>query len=115
MELARSAAALGRQTAAAAELRAAEQQLARLGAVREARRARGFLQALERRSERPLLSRRETDVVKLVAQGLSNKQIARRLAVSEYTAKRHVANILTKLDLPSRAAAAAYAARQGLL
>lgn len=54
-------------------------------------------------------------MLKLVAQGLSNKQIARRLAVSEYTAKRHVANILTKLDLPSRAAAAAYAARQGLL
>jgi DNA-binding NarL/FixJ family response regulator len=48
-----------------------------------------------------------------VAQGLSNPQIAKRLVVSEYTVKRHVANILTKLDLPTRAAASAYAARQG--
>lgn len=115
MELGRSLAALGRQADALAELRAAGEQLARLGAAREARRARGHLQALERRRERPLLSQREAEVLRLVAQGLSNKQIARRLTLSEYTAKRHVANILTKLDLPSRAAAAAHAARQGLL
>ena len=37
---------------------------------------------------------------------------AKRLVVSEFTVKRHVANILTKLDLPTRAAAAAYAARE---
>jgi LuxR family transcriptional regulator, maltose regulon positive regulatory protein len=114
MELARSAAALGRQTAAAAELRAAEQQLGRLGAAREARRVRGLLRALAARGG-TALSRREAEVVRLVAQGFSNKQIARQLTMSEYTAKRHVANILNKLDLPSRAAAAAYAAREGLL
>lgn len=45
----------------------------------------------------------------LMAEGLSNPQIAQRLGVSEFTVKRHVANILTKLDLPTRAAA--YAAR----
>jgi LuxR family transcriptional regulator, maltose regulon positive regulatory protein len=115
IELAGSAAALGRQTAAIAELRAAEETLAHLGAAREAHRARGLLQTLERRTRGAALSRREGDVLKLVAQGLSNKQIARRLAVSEYTAKRHVANILMKLALHSRAAAAAYAARRGLL
>jgi DNA-binding NarL/FixJ family response regulator len=54
-------------------------------------------------------------VLRLLAQGLSNKQIANRLAVSEYTAKRHVANILDKLDLPTRAAAAAHAVRHRLL
>jgi DNA-binding NarL/FixJ family response regulator len=49
-----------------------------------------------------------------VAEGSSNRRIARTLAVSDFTIKRHVANILLKLDLPSRAAAAAYAAKAGL-
>lgn len=114
MELGRSLAAHGRHAAAVAELRA-EAQLARLGAARTARRARGWLQTIERRSGGAVLSPREAQVLQLVAQGLSNKQIAKRLTVSEYTAKRHVANILAKLDLPSRAAAAAYAARRRLL
>ena len=48
-----------------------------------------------------------------MAEGLSNQQIAKRLVVSEFTVKRHVANILTKLDLPTRAAAAASAVREG--
>jgi LuxR family transcriptional regulator, maltose regulon positive regulatory protein len=60
------------------------------------------------------LTRREVDVLRLVAQGMSNQNIARRLVVSEFTIKRHVANLLRKLDLPSRAAAAAYAGRTGL-
>jgi DNA-binding NarL/FixJ family response regulator len=58
------------------------------------------------------LSPRELDVLRLLAEGLSNPQIAKRLVVSEFTVKRHVANILTKLDLPTRAAAAAYATRE---
>jgi pimeloyl-ACP methyl ester carboxylesterase/DNA-binding CsgD family transcriptional regulator len=55
------------------------------------------------------LSDREREVLGLVAEGLSNPAIAARLGLSEHTVKRHVANILTKLDLPSRAAAAALA------
>ena len=62
-----------------------------------------------------ILTPRELDVLKLVAQGLSNPDIARRLMLSEHTVKRHLANILRKLNLPSRAAAAAWGARNGLL
>ena len=51
----------------------------------------------------------------LVAQGLSDAQIAERLVISPHTVHRHVANILAKLRLPTRAAAAAAAARAGLL
>jgi DNA-binding NarL/FixJ family response regulator len=46
---------------------------------------------------------------------LTNRQIAEQLGVSEHTIHRHVTNILRKLDLPSRTAAAAYAVRSGLL
>jgi DNA-binding NarL/FixJ family response regulator len=58
------------------------------------------------------LSTREREVLKLVADGLSNAAIAGRLRLSDHTVKRHVANILLKLDLPTRAAAAAFLARQ---
>jgi pimeloyl-ACP methyl ester carboxylesterase/DNA-binding CsgD family transcriptional regulator len=58
------------------------------------------------------LSVREREVLELVADGLSNAAIAEQLDLSEHTAKRHVANILVKLDLPTRTAAAAMMARQ---
>ena len=61
------------------------------------------------------LSAREAEVLRLVAEGLSDREIAERLVVSPHTVHRHVANIRTKLDLPSRAAAATYAARNGLI
>ena len=50
----------------------------------------------------------------LLALGLTNRQVAERLVLSEHTVHRHVANLLAKLGLPSRAAAAALAARHGL-
>ena len=59
-----------------------------------------------------VLTARESEVVSLVADGKSNAAIAAELRLSEHTVKRHVANILLKLDLPSRAAAAAFSARQ---
>ncbi len=58
------------------------------------------------------LSAREHEVLKLISQGLSNAVIAEQLHLSEHTVKRHVANILLKLDLPTRAAAAALMGRQ---
>jgi DNA-binding CsgD family transcriptional regulator len=61
------------------------------------------------------LTEREREVLALVAEGLSNGAIAGRLRLSEHTVKRHVANILLKLDLPTRTAAAALAASEGSL
>jgi DNA-binding NarL/FixJ family response regulator len=57
------------------------------------------------------LTTREREVLALVAEGRSNAAIAQRLQLSEHTVKRHVANILLKLDLPTRAAAAALVGR----
>ncbi len=62
-----------------------------------------------------VLTPRELDVLKLVAQGLSNPAIAERLVLSEHTVHRHLANILRKLSLSSRAAAAAWGVRAGLI
>jgi DNA-binding NarL/FixJ family response regulator len=61
------------------------------------------------------LSEREREVLRLVADGLSDAEIARRLIVSPHTVHRHVANIRGKLGQPSRTAAAAYATREGLI
>jgi DNA-binding CsgD family transcriptional regulator len=61
------------------------------------------------------LSARELEVLRLVALGHSDREIAAQLVLSPHTVHRHVANIRTKLRLPSRAAAAAHAARLGLL
>jgi DNA-binding CsgD family transcriptional regulator len=67
----------------------------------------------ERRS--PALTARETETLRLLAEGLSNKQIARRLGVSEHGAKRLVASIMVKLDSPNRTLAVAIAIRDGLI
>lgn len=60
------------------------------------------------------LSARELDVLRLIASGMENAEIARELSISPRTAKNHVSNILTKLELPSRVQAAVYAVRQGV-
>ena len=62
-----------------------------------------------------VLSRREREVVRLLAAVLTNAEIADRLVLSEHTVHRHVANILVKLGARSRAAAAVSAAERGLL
>ena len=61
------------------------------------------------------LSEREREVLRLVADGLGDAEIAERLVVSPHTVHRHVANIRTKLGQPSRAAAVAYAARRNMI
>ena len=60
------------------------------------------------------LSKRELEVLSLVAEGLTNHDIAQRLVLSKHTVNRHVANLLRKLGLTSRAAAASLAGRHGL-
>lgn len=112
--LARALSALRQHTRAEDERAAARQTFARLGAKRD-------LKQLEQAGgagdagPRGELSPRELEVLRLVAQGLSDAEIAQRLVVSQHTVHRHVANVRAKLRLPSRAAAVAYAAREGLL
>ncbi|MEP7187951.1 MAG: response regulator transcription factor [Roseiflexaceae bacterium] len=61
------------------------------------------------------LTEREVDVLRLLAQGQANKQIAGNLHIGEKTVKTHVSNILAKLGVPSRTQAALYAVRIGLV
>jgi DNA-binding NarL/FixJ family response regulator len=61
------------------------------------------------------LTARELEVLRLVAKGLTNQAIADALFVSDHTVHRHLANILRKLSVSTRAAAVAQAARRGLL
>ena len=105
---------------AEAEARAALAAFEDLGARRDARAAASLLREIGGRRSKQAdeasgLSLRETEVLRLVAHGMSNKEIADRLALSKHTVHRHVSSILTKLDLPSRTAAAAFAVRHGLL
>jgi NarL family two-component system response regulator LiaR len=61
------------------------------------------------------LSEREIEVLRLIAEGCSNTEIAERLVISEHTVKRHVSNILSKLHLADRTQAAVYAWREGMV
>jgi pimeloyl-ACP methyl ester carboxylesterase/DNA-binding CsgD family transcriptional regulator len=89
-----------------------------VGDAREIHRAlAGFLGGTdsETADDDSPLTVRETEVLRLVATGLSNREIASSLVLSEHTVHRHIANILRKLTLSTRAAASAYAARAGLI
>ncbi|MGE5637055.1 MAG: LuxR C-terminal-related transcriptional regulator [Nocardioidaceae bacterium] len=116
LELARAIAA-GAPSAAAAEARLALTAFERLGAASGADEAAGLLRDLgaagrawpRRHSE---LTKREAEVLSLLAAGLANAEIAERLYISRRTAEHHVASILSKLGLRSRAEAAAYAVRE---
>lgn len=125
LDLALCLAGAGRPGNAVQEARSALECFQRLGAVREALRAERVLDGLGAASpaavaipaagSEPPLSERELEVLRLVARGLSDKEIAARLHLSGHTVHRHLSNVRRKLDLPSRAAAVAWAARNGLL
>jgi ATP/maltotriose-dependent transcriptional regulator MalT len=123
LQLAHTHLTLGRREPAAISLRASRTAFEQLGAARHAAAARILLQELDLKPHGPVgaaakmgrLTARELEVLRLVAQGLNDKEAAARLKLSEHTIHRHVGNILTKTGLPSRAAAVAQAARSGLL
>jgi DNA-binding NarL/FixJ family response regulator len=124
LDLAATLDAMGRPDQAQREIEAAIENFREIGADGERERAETMLEKLRNaRATRPAeavngplgdLSRRELEVLDLVAQGLTNRTIATRLVLSEHTVNRHVANILRKLGLSSRAAAASLAGRHGL-
>jgi DNA-binding NarL/FixJ family response regulator len=78
--------------------------------------ARRLMASLRAPKEDPLgaLTEREREILRMVAAGKANKQIAAELVISERTARTHVSNILRKLDLASRTQAALWAVREGL-
>jgi DNA-binding NarL/FixJ family response regulator len=96
------------------EFEAAYDAFERLGAAPDATRA-AALAKQRRQPSATSLTGRELEVLRLVATGATNRAIAGRLAISEKTVARHISNIFTKLDLPSRAAATAYAYEHKLL
>lgn len=103
---------LGDEETAALELEMARGEFERLGAASEIAR----LDSLgERATPAALLSARERQVLRLVAAGKTNKAIAAELHLSKRTIDRHLSNIYTKLDVPSRAAATTYAHDHQLL
>ena len=98
-----------------------------LAAIREVHRgepsmdpsiAQKLMRELQRSSDLPPseepLTEREVEVLKLLAQGLQNKEIADELVISERTVSTHVSNILSKLQLANRTQAALYALKEGL-
>ncbi|CAN5843389.1 hypothetical protein BH18ACT11_BH18ACT11_26920 [soil metagenome] len=103
---------------AEAEARAALAAFENVGAVTDIESTTILLREFKRTGKAPdpaSLTRRELEVLRLVAQGLSDKEVATMLVLSRHTVHRHVHSILTKLDRPSRTAATAYAVRHGLL
>jgi len=112
--LARALVALGRRDAAQREAAVAIAALEGLGAPLDLAAAHAALDA-PAGGPATELSERELEVLRLVAEGLSDAEIARRLVLSPHTVHRHVANVRVKLRQPSRAAAVAHAARTGLL
>ena len=114
--IARAREAAGNTDLAAVEARMALATFERLGAVPDADAASALLRRVSTGGRtgpkgRVPLSRREDQVLSLLGLGLSNEELAARLFISPRTAEHHVSSILSKLDLRSRAEAAAYAVR----
>lgn len=110
LELAEAMLALGDYSGAREHAVLALEAFLPLEAGRAIDRARALLDP----SSAGPLTQRQTEVIRLIARGFSNAEIASALHLSEHTVHRHVANIYTALNLRSRVAAAAYAANKGL-
>jgi LuxR family transcriptional regulator, maltose regulon positive regulatory protein len=118
LEFARTSAAALHSHVAILEARQAHAALAELGAGPDADRAAQLIAELTGEDHTPApcpLTPRQIEVLQLAADGLTERQIAKRLVLSEHTVHRHLANIYTRLGCTSRSAAVAQAARLGLL
>jgi DNA-binding CsgD family transcriptional regulator len=107
--------ALGDSDAADLEINAARVTFERLGAGPDLARVAELARKLRIRGRSSVLTAREREVLRLVAAGDTNREIAITLGISEHTVARHLQNIFAKLALPSRAAATAYAYEHGLV
>jgi ATP/maltotriose-dependent transcriptional regulator MalT len=105
---------LGDKQSALIEFTAARHSFHQLGAVNDLAFVDSFLPRPAHQDTGPL-SARELQVLRLVASGLTNREIGQKLFISEKTVARHLSNIFTKLDLNSRTAATAYAYDHSLL
>jgi DNA-binding NarL/FixJ family response regulator len=117
LDLAAALKALGRDRDAQREAKRAHEQLTNLGATVAAARAEPFLadDGKSTSASPSPISKRETEVLALVVEGMTNREIGKALHISEHTVHRHVNSILRKLDVTSRTAAAALALREGLV
>ena len=106
--------ALGDQDAFAMELEAARNVFEELGAAPDLARLDMLMGGVET-GARHGLTRRELEVLRLVATGKTNREIAGALVISEHTVARHVQNIFSKLGVPSRTAAGAFAFEHDLV
>lgn len=112
VQLAQACRALGDVDAADLELDSARRVFEQLDAAPDLARLAGPPASAS--ASQAVLTRRECEVLKLVAAGKSNREIAADLVISEHTVARHLQNIFTKLGLSSRAAATGYAYEHGL-
>ena len=104
----------GDDEGAAFELAAAGRVFGDLGAAGDLARVEALLRA-KRPASSGLLTGRELEVLRLVASGVTNRELASRLGISEKTVARHLSNIFGKLGVSSRAAATAYAFQHDLV
>jgi ATP/maltotriose-dependent transcriptional regulator MalT len=112
LQLGRAYTALGDADSADLELAAARSAFQRLGARPDVARVEGLL---GRPGEPPELTGRECEVLRLVATGLTNREVAAALVISEHTVARHLQNIFGRLGVSSRAAATAWAYEHGVV
>ena len=105
---------LGDEFGARSDAEAARDGFRALGAEPDRRAAEAVLRQLDPK-EPALLTPRQTEVLRYVVRGLTNREIAAQLDLSERTVDRHVSDILVRIDAPTRAAASAFAVGHGLI